>query len=119
MAVYDLSERLLCFAADVIKFCRILENSIENRIIKHQLIKASTSVGANYEESQGASSRADFSNKVKISLKEIREANYWLKVIERINSRDDCREELAGLLDESEQLKKILGAICQKSNNKL
>lgn len=115
MVNYDLSERLLNFAVKVIFYCRQLENSIENRIIKHQLIKASTSSGANYEESQGASSKADFSNKIRISLKEMREANYWLKVISKTIDNEDKKMELDHLLDESEQLKRIFGSILQKT----
>jgi len=119
MGTYDLSERLLNFAVDVIYYSRTLENSIENRIIKHQLIKASTSAGANYEESQGAASNADFINKVKISLKEMREANYWLKVIKKTNVSGNKNEELERLKDESDQLRKIPGAIIQKKSAKI
>ncbi|HSW67434.1 MAG TPA: four helix bundle protein, partial [Bacteroidales bacterium] len=84
----------------------------------NQLIKAATSTGANYEESQGAGSTADFKNKVRIALKEMRECNYWLKVLDGILSgknRDEIKNELDYLLDESEQLKRILGSICKPS----
>lgn len=85
----DLSKRLFEFAVRVIKFLRTLPNYTELKVINYQLIKSSTSSGANYEESQGASSRADFSNKVFISLKEMRESNYWLRVIEAIVDRSN------------------------------
>jgi four helix bundle protein len=71
----NLSDRLLKFAIYVIIYLRKLPNTEEYLIAKRQLIKASTSSGANYEESQGASSKADFTNKVRISLKEMRESN--------------------------------------------
>ena len=111
----DLTDRLMNFAVAIIKMSRKLDNSIENRIIKNQLIKAATSAGANYEESQGASSKADFSNKIRISLKEMREANYWLKVISKTIDNEDKRMELDHLLDESKQLKRIFGSILQKT----
>ena len=76
----NLSERLLKFAIDIIVFLRKLPNTEEYLIIKRQLTKSSTSSGANYEESQGASSKADFTNKVRISLKEMRESNYCLSI---------------------------------------
>lgn len=114
MATYDLIDRLLDFAVDVILYCRKLDNSIENKIIKHQIIKSSTSSDANYEESQGASSNPDFINKVRISLKEMRESNYWLRIIKRTSIKDEFTDELNRLVDESEQLKKILGSIIQK-----
>ncbi len=114
MATYDLIDRLLNFAVDVIFYCRKLDNSIENKIIKHQLIKSSTSSGANYEESQGSGSTPDFIFKVKISLKEMRESNYWLRIIKRTCINDGSPEELDRLIDESDQLRKILGSIIHK-----
>ncbi|MEJ2616537.1 MAG: four helix bundle protein, partial [Ignavibacteriaceae bacterium] len=82
--------------------------------IRYQLAKCSTSSGANYEESQAGSSKADFNNKVRISLREMRESNYWLRVIDAIISIKD--KELSFLLYESGQLKKILGSIVNKTN---
>jgi len=58
-----LGQRLFDFAVRIIKFCRALPRGKEYEIIKYQLIKASTSSGANYEEAQGGISRADFFNK--------------------------------------------------------
>ena len=112
----DLSKRLFDFAVSVIKFLRELPKSIEYKVIHHQLVKSSTSSGANYEESQGASSRADFSNKVFISLKEMRESNYWLRVLEAILKNKS--EKLEILIKESEELKNILGSITTKTRTK-
>ncbi len=112
----DLSKRLFEFAVRVIKFLRTLPNYTELKVINYQLIKSSTSSGANYEESQGASSRADFSNKVFISLKEMRESNYWLRVIEAIVDHESV--ELRALIKKSEELKNILGSITAKTRTK-
>ncbi len=109
----DLSKRLFDFAVQVIIYQRTLSRSTEYDVIKYQLTKSSTSAGANYEESQGASSKADFSNKVFISLKEMRESNYWLRVIETINENKSV--ELKLLIKESEELKNILGSITTKT----
>lgn len=65
----DLSQRLLNFTINVIKLLRKLPNDVEYKVIKFQLIKSASSTGANYEEAQGASSKADFNNKIHISLK--------------------------------------------------
>jgi four helix bundle protein len=108
-----LGKRLFDFAVRVIKYCRQLPKSKEYDIIKNQLIKSATSSGANYEEAQGASSKADFINKIKIALKEMRESNYWFRIIISIKETEN---ELEFLLKESEELKKILGAISSKSN---
>jgi four helix bundle protein len=77
----ELSIRLLNFSVEVIKFTRILPKESEYNVIKYQLIKSATSVGANYQEAQSASSKRDFKYKVTISLKEIAETKYWLKII--------------------------------------
>ena len=107
-----LGDRLFKFAVDVINHCRSLPRAKEYDIIKNQLIKAATSSGANYEEAQGAASKADFFNKINISLKEIRETNYWLRILNEIKLEEN---ELKNLLNESVELKSILGSISSKS----
>ena len=80
------------------------------------MIKAASSTGANYEEAQAASSKADFSYKTEISLKEMRESNYWLRLIRSISkdlNTDD--ERLNYLINESGELKLILGSIVSKT----
>ncbi|HBX53519.1 MAG: four helix bundle protein [Bacteroidetes bacterium RIFOXYA12_FULL_35_11] len=111
----DLMERLFVFAVRTLKFTRKLPNTTEYKIIRNQLAKSSTSSGANYEEAQGGSSKADFINKVKISLHEMRESNYWLRIIDAIKEEDTFESEIQFLLKESSELKKILGAIMQKT----
>lgn len=111
----DLLERTFNFGIDCIKFLRLLPNNQEYYVIKNQLIKSSTSIGANYEESQAGSSKADFKNKVRIALREARESNYWLRVIKKIGDVND--PELDKLLNESQEIKNILGAIV--NNTKL
>ena len=109
----DLTKRLFRFSIEVIVFLREIKNIQETSIIKYQLIKAATSSGANYEESQAASSKADFTNKVSISLKEMRESNYWLRIIKGSNIYKS--EKLNELISESSELKNILGAIYTKA----
>jgi four helix bundle protein len=58
----DLDKRLFDFAVRVIKFLRTLPATSEYNVIKYQLTKSATSSGANYEEAQAGSSRADFTN---------------------------------------------------------
>lgn len=107
-----LGERLLKFAVDVLKFLRTIPRSIENDVIKHQLAKSCTSIGANYEESQAASSKADFYNKIKISLKESRETKYWFLILKYSDLGNPA--ELDRLLRESIELMNILGSISSK-----
>ncbi len=69
----DLQKRLFQFAVNVISLIRKLSKGKEYDVINYQLTKSSTSSGANYEEAQSVVSRPNFSNKVGISLKEMRE----------------------------------------------
>ena len=109
----DLCERLFEFAVKVIEFLKSLPYSPENKTIRTQLSKSACSSGANYEESQAGSSKADFSNKVRISLREMRESNFWLRIIKRTVTEINI-PELDYLINESGELKKILGSIVQK-----
>jgi four helix bundle protein len=109
----DLLERTFNFGVRCLKHLRDFPNSSEYSIIKYQLGKSSTSVGANYEESQAGSSKADFKNKVRISLKEARESNYWLRVLKAVQETND--DELNFLIQESNELKKILATILNKT----
>ncbi len=110
----DLNERLFEFAVKVIEFLKRLPYSPENKTIRSQLSKSACSSGANYEESQSGSSKPDFLNKVRISLREMRESNYWLRIIKR-TVHEVNTIELDYLINESSELKKILGSIVQKS----
>lgn len=111
----DLSVRLMNFSVSVILFLRQIPISSEYIIIKKQLLRSSTSAGANYEEAQGGCSRPDFNNKCRISLKEMRESNYWLRIICNILTNKELKENCVLLMKESEELKNILGAICSKN----
>lgn len=110
----DLTSRLMNFSVSIILFLRQVPISTEYLIIKKQLLRSSTSAGANYEEAQGGCSRPDFLNKCRISLKEMRESNYWLRIIQKITTEKELSEKCEQLINESEELKNILGSICSK-----
>jgi four helix bundle protein len=76
----DLTERLLKFAVEVIRYLRTVKNTVETMDMKRQLIKSSTSSGANYEESQGSPTKPDAKTKIGISLKEMREIAMIVKI---------------------------------------
>lgn len=116
----DLAERLFLFAVGVIKFLRRLPNEPEFNNIRYQLSRSSSSSGANYEEAQAAFSKADFLFKIDISLKEMRESNYWLRLISAtITFEDATNQELERLKKESSELKNILGKIASSTRNKM
>ena len=76
------------------------------------MAKSATSVGANYEEAQGAYSKEDFKYKTGICFKEAKESNYWLRIIKATAISDS--EKLDSLINESYQLKNIFGSIMKK-----
>ena len=77
---YDLEERTARFGEQVIAFCRSVKNDKLADPILNQLIRSGTSVGANYMEANGASSKRDFQNKIFICKKEIQETKHWLRM---------------------------------------
>jgi len=116
----DLAERLFQFALRVIKFLRNLPDEPEFNNIRFQLSKSSSSSGANYEEAQAAFSKADFLYKIDTSLKEMRESNYWLRLIDAtLTFEKELDEELKCLIEESSQLKNILGRIASSTRNNM
>lgn len=112
----DLLKRTFNFGVDCLKYLRKLETNPENNLVRFQLGKSCTSIGANYEESQAGSSKADFINKVKISLREARESNYWLRILKELTENKDIQLEI--LIQESKEIKNILGAIVNHSIKK-
>jgi four helix bundle protein len=116
----QLSDRLLDFAVEVIKITDALPNTVAGRHVGGQLIRAGTSCGSNYEEACGAESRSDFSHKMSIVLKELKESRFWLRLISRTEMLTDNRTE--PVLDECQQLcaivaKSILTAKRRKNSN--
>lgn len=80
---FDLEDRLVEFAADIIDVVDALPKSRAGNHIAGQLIRSGTSPAPNYGEAQSAESRKDFIHKMKIALKELRESLVWLKIIHR------------------------------------
>lgn len=108
----ELCERLLRFAVDVILYLRTVKNSIETIDIKHQLVGAATSLGANFEESQGSPRKPDKKTKIGIALKEIQEANYFLRIFNELKLSDSVHCE--NLVNEPTELKRNIASIINK-----
>ena len=77
----QLEERTKKFAINVIRLSVLLPNSPEGKILRNQLTKAGTSVGANYREANRARSKADFISRIRICESESSETIYWLEII--------------------------------------
>jgi four helix bundle protein len=98
----DLEERTMTFALKIITFAATLPWSKTGAIIEYQLVKAGTSVGANYREANRAESRSDFIHKVAIVEKECSESRYWLELCDKAGFGDP--DQRRWLLTESREL---------------
>jgi len=103
----NLSDRLESFAAEVIKWVWRINKTFAGRHIAGQLIRSSTSAGANYEEACGAESRQDFVHKLQIVLKELKESLFWLRV--SVKADLTTAEGVELLLKEGNELGNIIG----------
>ena len=112
--VYDLEERTFQFSKNVRLFIKTLPKTIANIEDGKQVIKSSGSVGANYREANESLSKKDFVMRIKISRKEAKESNYWLKLINETNNLKNADDALY-LIQEADELKKIFSAILEKS----
>jgi four helix bundle protein len=105
-------ERLLNFAYNIILITKQLAPSTENNVIKTQIIRSATSVGANYAEANNAVSKQDFRNKIFIAKKEAAETKYWLELLARVNGQS-YKNEMA----ENQQILMILQKIVSTLKN--
>ena len=110
---YDLEKRTLEFGKRIIKLSQALPKNIINIELIKQLVKAGTSIGANYREANGAESKKDFTHKIRISLKEAKETRYWLELVTEANI--EFQKRIEPLLQESLELIKIFSSISTKS----
>ena len=78
-----ISERLTALAVRILQLANRPIRTPAARYVLNQLVRSACSAGANYQESRGAESRADFIHKMQVVLKELRETLYWLTLIER------------------------------------
>ncbi len=78
----DISDRLIVLAVRIIEIVDALPETTTGKHIAGQLLRSGTSSGANYEEARGAESKRDFVHKLGLSLKELQETHYWLRVAE-------------------------------------
>ena len=111
----DLIERLEDYAVHAVGLFRYLQEQQDRAgwILGKQYLRAATSIGANFEEAQDASSRREFIHKASIALREARESRFWLRLFIRTDMAP--RSRLEPLLQETEELYAILTVIVRKS----
>ncbi len=114
---YDLEERTAKFGEEVIKFCRSIPQDVITKPLISQLIRSGTSVGANYMEANGASSKKDFQNKIFICKKEVQETKHWLRMM--TTCFPERKEEIEKLWQEAQELTMIFQKIISSLRKKL
>ena len=100
--IYNLEERTAQFGSKIIDLCKKVHETTITRPIVSQLVRSSTSVGANYMEANGASSGKDFTNKIFICKKEVQETKHWLRML--LGCADNLQSEILSIMDECRQL---------------
>ena len=106
----DIADRLLDLAAAVLCLLPELVDRPNGKNIVKQLERCGPAGGANYEEARGAESPADFIHKVRVALKEVRETQYWLKLIAKAKLVEGADRRLTPLINEAGELIAILTA---------
>jgi four helix bundle protein len=106
---YDLEERTAQLGEAIIELVRTFSQDSVNSPLISQIVRAATSVGANYMEADGAESKKGFRHKISICKKEAKETKHWGRMIAKANPsrRDECQK----LLKEAQELSLIFSSI--------
>lgn len=107
-----LEQRSADFAIRIIKLSASLPRSIESGVIRNQVTKSATSIGANYREANRSRSKRDFINKLKICESEASETLFWLELINRLGWGNP--EDVKSLIMETDELLRIFIAAGNK-----
>lgn len=109
---FDLEERTAKFGQNILLFCKSVYLNTFNESLIKQLIRSSTSIGANYMEANGSDSRRDFKNKISTCKKESKETTHWLRMLSVV--LPDKKEQLRDLWKEAQQFVLIFSSIVKK-----
>ena len=114
----DIYERTFSFACRVVQLYQyLIKKKGGCEVIARQVPKSGTSIGANMQEAKNGMGKADFVCKCNIALKEARETNYWLSLLQKTGLISE--RKIGSLLNESDQIVAILSTIVKKSRNNM
>jgi four helix bundle protein len=110
--MYDLEERVLKFSKQLLWCIKNTRVEYMNRNIIDQVVRSWTSIGANYNEANGANGKKDFANKIHICKKEAKETVYRLELLWEVSKNTPW--EIKQLLEEAKEIMCIFNKIAQK-----
>lgn len=116
MTNYDLEERTAKFGEDIIEFAKTIPQNTVTVSLIGQLVRAATSVGANYCEADDACSKKDFVNKISLCKKESRESKHWLRMVAK--AVETLKGEARRHMNEAQELNLIFASIINKCKKK-
>jgi len=103
------------FAVAVVRACQRIRAEKGEYVLSKQFIRSGTSIGANVHEATRAQSRADFTAKMSIALKEAQETDYWIDLLHETNYLDD--DAFDSLRAMNDELLRLLTAICKTASS--
>lgn len=109
---YDIHQRVFDLVLLIIRLTKHLGLSTENKIFASQIIRSASSIGANLQEAEGASTKKEFKRGCTLAKREAKETLYWLKLIHAINPSLN-RHQINHILDENTQIIKIITTIAK------
>ena len=110
-----LEERTIDYGIAVMELCGNFPQGFAAKHIAGQLLRAATSVGANYAEATEAESSDDFVHKLKIAMKELKESRVWLLFASRLSGAPNVDD----LLSESRELVLMMGKSIATVSNRI
>ena len=113
MVKNEVAEKSFDFAVRIVNLYKYMTREHKEFILSKQLLRCGTSIGANVSEAQRGQSKADFSAKMNIALKEVNETCYWLKLLYKTDYLSES--QFHSIYADAEELLKLLMSICKTS----
>ena len=111
-------EKSFAFAVRIVNLYKYLCAEKREYVLSKQLLRCGTSIGANVNEAQAGQSKADFIAKMSIASKEARESKYWIELLTKTDYLDKNKKHTKTLINEIEELIKLLTSIIKSSQAK-
>jgi len=111
---YDIHDRIFEFVIDVIELTKVLPKTPQNLMVINQVMRSVTSMGANDQEADGASSKKDFLHCYTIVRKESKETVFWLRLLERTNAH--LKPKIDPIVQEGSEIVAIVSTIINNTN---